>query len=35
MELKATLEHADFAVEELSVRENARADTATNAPVLL
>ena len=34
-ELKATLEDADFAVEELSVRESARSDTAANAPVLL
>ena len=34
-ELKATLEDADFAVEELSVRESARSDTAANAPDLL
>jgi ribosomal 50S subunit-recycling heat shock protein len=34
-ELKATLEHADFAVEELSVRESARSDMAANAPDLL
>jgi len=34
-ELKATLEHADLAVEELSVSESARSDTAANAPVLL
>jgi hypothetical protein len=34
-ELKATLEEADFAVDELSVQETARSDTANDAPVLL
>ncbi len=34
-ELKATLEQAGFAIEELSVRESARADTAANAPEFL
>ena len=34
-ELKATLEEADFAVEDLSVREVPHLDTANNAPDLL
>ena len=34
-ELKAALEEADFAVEDLSVRKVPRSDTANNAPVLL
>jgi len=34
-ELKATLEEADFAVEDLSVREVSRLDTENNAPDLL
>ncbi len=34
-ELKTTLEQADFAVEDLSVGEVRRLDTANNAPVLL
>ena len=34
-ELKATLEEADFAVEDLSVREIPRSDTANDAPVSL
>ena len=34
-ELKTTLEAADFAVEDISVREVRRSDTANNAPVLL
>jgi hypothetical protein len=34
-ELKATLEEADFAVEDLSVGEVPHLDTASNAPDLL
>ncbi len=34
-ELKAALEQADFAVDELSVRKTARSDTANSEPILL